>query len=67
MKDQMAHDRQLRQDEFNFQRQLREDERAADRAKIKLYAFSLILFLLSPVGSAFVLTKLPLKIELILS
>ena len=35
MKDQMAHDRQLRQDEFNFQRNLREDERDADRAETK--------------------------------
>ena len=35
MKELMAHDRQLRQDEFNFQRQLREDERAADRAEKK--------------------------------
>ena len=35
IKDQMAHDRQLRQDEFNFQRKLREDERAADRAEKK--------------------------------
>ena len=63
----MAHDWQLRQDEFNFQRQLREDERAADRAEKKEDQAKGIELDFSPVGSAFVLTKLPLKVELILS